>query len=757
MTNENRPTDPDAETLGMPEDGDSRKGSMPEPAVFSSQGIPAEIGRYRILGVIGSGGMGTIYEAMQESPRRRVALKVVKAGAASEMALRRFEFESQTLAKLRHPNIAQVYEAGTWESDQGPVPYFAMEYIPNAQSIIQYARKRNLSLRERMELFIQVCEAVHHAHQKGIIHRDLKPDNILVDSTGVIKIIDFGVARATDADMAVTTMQTTMGQLIGTLQYMSPEQCEANPDAIDTRSDVYALGVIFFQLLSGELPYNLRRQAIHEAVRVIQEVRPDSMSTTNLQLRGDIETIALKALEKDRQRRYQSASDLAQDIHHYLHNEPIEARPLSIAYQVRLFSKKYKRTVAAVLALVASIILGLIGTSWGLIRVNTLNSELALALDEATTQRMIAEKRFEDVRDLSRTFVGPFYDGVVKLNAAMDVRRLVIDTALSHQRDLQQSAGNDPELLADIAYTLGRLGDMLGGRAGASLGLHDEAIEQYKGSLDIYLTLVERGHDRKYEVAHAYIRIGEANNRKKAYPVAMEYYQSASTVAHDLLSEKPDDMKVRRLPLAIAMNIGDMHRKLGNPEEAASMFRTMLEGRRQLLAEDPSNLRLRRDVMTALTREATALEEGGDAEAALALHEESYSVAASLVQDEPENGWAKRDLAFRCFYLGSAQIHTGTAEAGFALLEEGMEMIRTLCAASPEDSRARGDVLLYLRNMVELQRSGGRADEAQVSCRRTLMVLQPVVEANPDNYVLQDIFRQVEDLLGTVRATVDPV
>ncbi|UCC32254.1 MAG: serine/threonine protein kinase, partial [Phycisphaerales bacterium] len=206
-------------------------------------GLPQHIGQFHVKDVIASGGMGTVYRAMQKQPRRTVAVKVMRQGIASRSALRRFEYESQLLARLRHPGIAQVYEAGTHDDPAAPgspVPFFAMEYIPNAKPITQYAQEKKLGTRERMELFAQVCDAIHHGHQKGIIHRDLKPSNILVDAQGQVKIIDFGVARSTDSDLAVTTLQTDIGQLIGTLQYMSPEQCEADPHNIDTRSDVYA-------------------------------------------------------------------------------------------------------------------------------------------------------------------------------------------------------------------------------------------------------------------------------------------------------------------------------------------------------------------------------------------------------------------------------------------------------------------------------------------------------------------------------------
>ncbi len=315
--------------------------------------MPRKIGNYRTKRVLASGGMGTVYEAIQEKPRRTVALKLMKYGIASRSALRRFEYESQILARLRHPGIAQVYEAGTHRDDAGIVPYFAMEYIVGAKPITQYVKEKNLGTRQRMALFTQVCDAVHHGHQKGIIHRDLKPSNILVDTQGQVKIIDFGVARGTDSDMAVTTLQTDIGQLIGTLQYMSPEQCEADPNDIDTRSDVYALGVVFYEVLCDRLPYTVTRAAIHQASRIICEEQPTGLTASSKPLRGDIETIAFKALEKDRERRYASTLAMAEDIERYLKHEPIVARPPSVAY---LFSKFVRRhwvplAVAAVLLL----------------------------------------------------------------------------------------------------------------------------------------------------------------------------------------------------------------------------------------------------------------------------------------------------------------------------------------------------------------------------------------------------------------------
>ena len=350
--------------------------------------IGTKVDQYSIKRVIGEGGMGVVYEALQQSPRRTVALKMMKRGVTSKSAMRRFEYEAQTLGRLRHDGIAQIYQAGTWDDGTGGRPWFAMEYIQGAKTLTRYCKDKKLGNRERLDIFSKVCAAVQHGHAKGIIHRDLKPDNILVTSSGVPKVIDFGVARSTDSDMAVTTLQTDVGAIIGTLQYMSPEQCDADPNDIDIRSDVYAMGVVLYELLCDQLPYALRHAAIHEAARIIREEEPRKPSSLDKRLRGDIETIAMKALEKDRDRRYQSATALEEDIDRYLAGDPISAKAPSAIDYLKRFARKHKAAAASI-AVVFIVLVGAV-------------IAISIYAIEANTQRRIANDANLEIRSITQ-------------------------------------------------------------------------------------------------------------------------------------------------------------------------------------------------------------------------------------------------------------------------------------------------------------------------------------------------------------------
>jgi tetratricopeptide (TPR) repeat protein/predicted Ser/Thr protein kinase len=339
------------------------------------QSVPEHIGTYKILGILGKGGMGIVYRAEQEQPHRVIAVKVVQPGKATAKRLARFELEAEVLGRLHHPGIAQIYEAGVDDGGQGPQPFFAMELV-EGQPLTAYAQAHLPGVRSRVELMVQVCDAVQHAHQKGIIHRDLKPANILVESSGQPKVLDFGVARVTDADVRATTAHTDVGELIGTLPYMSPEQIAADPQELDTRSDVYALGVVLYELLTGRLPQDLRGKPPLQIMRTISEEPHTPASSVDRTFRGDIDTVIAKALEKDKNQRYSSVSDLAEDLRRYLKDEPLLARPTGALYHLGKFTRRNKVLVGGVAAVLLTLCLGLLGTGLSLWRARRAESRV---------------------------------------------------------------------------------------------------------------------------------------------------------------------------------------------------------------------------------------------------------------------------------------------------------------------------------------------------------------------------------------------
>lgn len=320
-----------------------------------------EAAGYRLRSVLGAGGMGVVYVAEQMRTRRTVALKVIRRAIASPSVARRFELEAAMLAKLLHPGIAQIFEAGVADFGHGEQPFIAMELV-DGPAIAEYADQRGLGTRERLELVARVCDAVHHAHQRGVIHRDLKPANIVIAVDGADigqpKVLDFGVSRAVDRERALTTAETGVGQLVGTLPYMSPEQVSGDPTDIDTRSDVYALGVLMYRLLARRLPHELDRCSIAEAARIIRDDPPPRLSSVDRTLRGDVESIVAKALSKEKEQRYASAAELAADIRRHLADEPIVARPATTMYQLKKFVRRNRALSFAIAAACVTLVAG---------------------------------------------------------------------------------------------------------------------------------------------------------------------------------------------------------------------------------------------------------------------------------------------------------------------------------------------------------------------------------------------------------------
>ncbi len=321
-----------------------------------------KVGQFEILSELGRGGMGIVYRARQNFPPRDVALKVMRPEAVSPAGLRRFEQESTFLARLKHAGIAQIYGAGVVDSPSGKRPFFAMELV-SGLPISDYIRRHALSIKERLELLARVCDAAHHAHQKGVIHRDLKPSNVLVDEVGQPRIIDFGVAGEIDA-LTLATMRTSETDLLGTLVYMSPEQLRNASGTPDTRSDVYALGVMAYEALSGHAAFDIQGSGLVAAIRAMEEQTPAALGRVDRRLRGDIETVVAKAMARDKSLRYGAASDFAADLRRCVTREAVLARPPSVIYQTRAFTRRNRALVGAMCGVLLAIGIGAGGVAW---------------------------------------------------------------------------------------------------------------------------------------------------------------------------------------------------------------------------------------------------------------------------------------------------------------------------------------------------------------------------------------------------------
>ena len=582
--------------------------------VSTARSFPTAIGRYRIVGVLGEGGMGIVYEAEQEQPRRSVALKIIKPGFATPERLWRFEHESKALGRLQHPGIAQIYEASTADTGFGRQPYFAMELI-RGQSLPAYARAHQLDTRQRLALTAKVCDAVQHAHQRGLIHRDLKPGNILVDETGQPKILDFGVARVTESD-AQATRQTDVGQIVGTLAYMSPEQVLGDPQEVDTRSDVYSLGVILYELLSGRLPYDVSHKHLHDAVQRIREEDPTSLSSISRNYRGDIENIVGKALEKDKARRYESAADLAADIQRYLKDEPIAARPRSAGYQLRKFAKRHRALVAGVAAVFVVLAGGIVVSTSQAIRANRagqaalaerdravqaeartrLERDRATAADQAATRerdravaaeaqavqernRAVNEKHRADDEAATAKAVNNFLeeDLLAQASASKQARPdskpdpdLKVRTALDRAAaGIEGKFDRQPLVEASIRQTMGA--------TYRDLGIYPEAQRQFERALNLRRSVLS---DDNPETLLSIRSLATVYHNQGKYAQAEPLYAKVLGVQRRILGERHAETLQSMFDLAI------LYQDEGKLAAADPLLTKVYEVRRSVLGED---------------------------------------------------------------------------------------------------------------------------------------------------------------------------
>jgi serine/threonine protein kinase len=532
------------------------------------------IGNYHLVRVLGEGGMGVVYEAQQHYPRRTVALKVIKPGWTSPDLLRRFEREADALGRLQHPGIAQIYEAGMTDTGGGPQPFFAMEFI-RGKTLGEYVRQSHLSIRQRLELMAKVCEAVHHAHQRGIIHRDLKPGNIIVDESGQPKILDFGIARITDSD-AQATRQTDVGHIIGTLAYMSPEQALADPLELDIRSDVYALGVILYELLAERLPYTIGHN-LPEAVRVIREEDPRPLTSIRRAFRGDIDTIVSRALEKEKARRYASAASMAEDIRRYLTDQPIVARPPSVSYQLQKFARRHKALMTGVVTVFIVLVVGIILVAREATRARAAE-QVAKAVNAFLQDDLLAQaSSIEQAQPNTKP------DPDLRVRTALDRAAARIPGKFSGQ----------PLVEASIRRTIGN--------TYRDLGLYDQAQQQMELSLDLQHRVLGDAHpdtlSTMNDLADLYLEY--QGKPAKAEPMLTKILETRRRV---LGEEHPDT-------LTSLSNLGAFYRYQGDDEQAHSLFAKLLDTRRRLLGEeDPQTLTTMYDLAWVLRHQSKYVE-----------------------------------------------------------------------------------------------------------------------------------------------------
>lgn len=703
------------EPLGFLKRMDSNPGTA---AVQAESGVAlppfqGTIDRYRLIRLLGEGGMGAVWEAEQTQPvRRRVALKLVKPGMDSANVLRRFDTERQTLSMMDHPGIAKVFDAGTAEDGR---PWFVMELV-QGQPITEWCDQNQVPTEQRLELFMQVCEAVQHAHQKGIIHRDLKPSNILVadyDGRKAIRIIDFGIAKAIGQSIDPQSPFTQSGQIIGTLEYMSPEQAAFNHGDIDTRSDIYSLGVLFFELLTGSTPFDrsrLRDAALDEMLRVIREEEPQRPSdrlsasatrsgiaasrdtqplTLSRKLRGELDWIAMRALDKNREQRYASAAELAADVLRYLQNEPVLAGPPSRWYRFRKFVGKNRLAVWVATCGIVLLLAGVIGTSVGLFK-----ARQALAREREAVK--LKTKALHDV-ELSRD--------ASELANEKTIRALGLLTGSFVERWLarqEEMSGSDRQFLDKIlAY-----------------------YEEVAGNNS------DQGRARQIRVEGLH-KVADLRYALGQWQDAHDNYERAFQLYRELAAEFPGQPEFEDGQARCLRALAKVARQSGKASESEEYFRRAIELfsrlSRTVEAAPESNIQL----VESLTELASALHQHGkNAEA-----ENIFQQAESSLQAIPETALdaAQRRslhasmLQMRCYFyreLGRFDQALADGELAIRLHNEVIDL-------GADDSSTRLEIGSLHRVLGSLFEKRGDLAQAENQFREALISAQALVDQYP--------------------------
>lgn len=667
------------------------RGDEPDSDFLNLDRAPQMLGAWRVVRELGRGGMGTVYLAERADGQfeQRAAIKVIKRGMDTDAVLRRFYAERQILARLQHPNITRLLDGGLFDGR----PYFVMEYL-EGEPILEYCRRRALPVKDRVHLFLAVCDAVDYAHRNLILHRDLKGGNILVDSSGAVKLLDFGIAKLLSQDGAVE--QTLLPVQAFTPQAASPEQVKGEP--LSTASDVYALGLLLYELLAGKPPYRVQANSPTEMVELICErpvARPSlaAEGANARALRGDLDTIVLKALEKDPGRRYNRAADMAADLRLYLDGRPIQARPASAVYHLRKFVSRHRRPVAIAAMLVLAI---------------------GVAVTDAVREGRRASRRFQELRQLAGNFLFEFHDAIANLPGATPARELVERRALQYLDILSRESSSDLDLKRELAEGYVRIGAAQGLMHESNLGKAAEA----RASLDKAIALLDevsraRPNDPAVtaDLARARLARLSAAMDSDSPQHRLEGLQKIAAMMEQSAKQRPLTAPAQ-LTLAQAyfglaeIQWQPMHR---DNEALAARLRSiaLLEDLRRRFPGDPDGPRWLAQSKKRLG--AFYLTELHQPDKAIGILRETTAMDEQRLAIDPASATVKLDLALGRDYLGTALWTRGDRPAGRQLVEQAAAARAEILAADPHNHRVR---YLLLADYVKLAKWLGQENQA---------------------------------------------
>lgn len=664
-----------------------------------------ELGPYRIMRLLGEGGFARVYLAEQAQPlKRQVAIKLLKPGLDTQRVRRRFEAERQALVMMDHPGIATILDAGVTEDGR---PYFVMEYIAG-QPITEYCARRGVSLNERLRLLMQVCQAVQHAHAKGVIHRDLKPSNVLIAQGGdtvVVKIIDFGIAKALGHQLTEHSLHTLDGQVLGTLPYASPEQVAGRPDAIDARSDVYALGAMLYELLSGQLPHDVCDVSIPEAALRITHHDPAPLGTIKRIFRGDLETIAAKALAKDPGDRYQTASELGADIGRYLRGEPIQARTASVTYQIGKLARRHKLAATGSVALLVVI-------------------AVAFVLVARAEQR--ARAQYQDLKTKTSVLLRTVIEDLAVVPGTANAR----DTLLTEVIDFVEAHQDDPELQLRYAEAMEARGDLE-----LEKGELVAATFARQESLRIYERLVAaEPNDAQYQAALsvACVKTGDLSKERGYWREAEPWYRKALAIDEQLAKACPARRDFLDNLSWSYERLGHLAADAGDEEKAEDYYERRLELADRMLAEQPENSSAQYGLLCAHATLAELRHRRGDQGGATPHVAAALELAEALVLAEPNHRLYLRALAEAHRRAAQCDVAANPAEA-FDHLDRAIVVAERLAALDEADTNALFTLAAAYSDRSAFACNVNDLNIAGEYCTRAIEVAEKLVAMEPDN------------------------